>query len=465
MGAVRSRIDHGLSVGCHRTVPYLSGSAPGVGKTYAMLSEGRRRKQRGTDVVVGFVECHGRQRTEELIDEPRGDPPAGRSSTGDRISRRWTSTPCSTATPRWSWWTSWPTPTSPGSGRHEKRWQDVIELLERRHRRHHHRQHPAPREHRRRGRTDHRGAGPRAGARLGASARPTRSSWSTRRPSSSAAGCSTATSTRPSKVPQALTHYFRTDNLIALRELALRFLADETEEELLEHLRQPTRTSCGRRSERILVGVTTAPGTDAIVRRASRMASRIKGDLEVLHVAGRRRAGRFPDDQLITLRQVDRRRRRRVERGHEATTRPRPSSTSPGTHHVTQIVVGSSRRSRWQELIGGGSIVRKIARLAAQPGIDVHIIARREMPHRFRHTGGGGRRIVMSGRSRRCPERRWRQAFSRCRWPPWSSSVTFQMPSVLTRSGGGRPTLAPGCSWPVSRRWCTRSSACRRSSR
>ena len=42
----------------------------------------------------------------------------------------------------------------------------------------------------------------------------------------------------PEKVPQALTHFFRTDNLIALRELALRFLADETEEELLEYLRR-----------------------------------------------------------------------------------------------------------------------------------------------------------------------------------------------------------------------------------
>ena len=49
------------------------------------------------------------------------------------------------------------------------------------------------------------------------------------------------------KVPQALTHFFRTDNLIALRELALRFLADETEEELLQHLRvtTPTQGSVG----------------------------------------------------------------------------------------------------------------------------------------------------------------------------------------------------------------------------
>ena len=43
------------------------GAAAGVGKTYAMLSEGQRRKKRGTDVVVGFVECHGRQLTEEMI--------------------------------------------------------------------------------------------------------------------------------------------------------------------------------------------------------------------------------------------------------------------------------------------------------------------------------------------------------------------------------------------------------------
>ncbi|HVA07691.1 MAG TPA: hypothetical protein VNG12_13215, partial [Acidimicrobiales bacterium] len=44
------------------------GAAAGVGKTYAMLSEGQRRKRRGTDVVIGFVECHGRPLTEELID-------------------------------------------------------------------------------------------------------------------------------------------------------------------------------------------------------------------------------------------------------------------------------------------------------------------------------------------------------------------------------------------------------------
>src|SRR5450756_2429558 len=44
------------------------GAAPGVGKTYAMLEEGRRRKARGTDVVVGLAETHGRRHTAELLE-------------------------------------------------------------------------------------------------------------------------------------------------------------------------------------------------------------------------------------------------------------------------------------------------------------------------------------------------------------------------------------------------------------
>ena len=43
------------------------GAAPGVGKTYAMLNEGWRRKERGTDVVVGWVEEHGRPQTDAQI--------------------------------------------------------------------------------------------------------------------------------------------------------------------------------------------------------------------------------------------------------------------------------------------------------------------------------------------------------------------------------------------------------------
>jgi hypothetical protein len=67
------------------------GAAAGVGKTYAMLSEGRRRLDRGTDIVIGFVECHGRQRTEEMIDGWRSCP-ARRWTTGEAVWRKWIST-------------------------------------------------------------------------------------------------------------------------------------------------------------------------------------------------------------------------------------------------------------------------------------------------------------------------------------------------------------------------------------
>jgi two-component system, OmpR family, sensor histidine kinase KdpD len=179
------------------------------------------------------------------------------------------------------------------------------------------------------------------------------------------------------KVPQALTHFFRTDNLIALRELALRFLADETEEELLEHLQRHESNVLWETTERIMVGVTAAAGTDAIIRRAARMASRIKADLHVLHVMSGDRP--VDKDRVATLRQVA------LDVGaewHEV------QADDPGAtlmdfarrNQITQIVLGSSQRSRWQELMGGGSIVRKVQRLAGSEDIDVHIIARRRMP-------------------------------------------------------------------------------------
>ena len=134
----------------------------------------------------------------------------------------------------------------------------------------------------------------------------------------------------PEKVPKALTNFFREDNLMALRELALRFLADETEEELLEHLKDRQTGVLWDTSERILVGVTAAPGTDTIVRRASRMASRIKAELHVLHIVSGEGSNRSHEGQLELLRQLTHRRRGALERGPGPTTRRRRSSTSPG---------------------------------------------------------------------------------------------------------------------------------------
>ena len=76
------------------------GAAPGVGKTYAMLSEGRRRAERGTRVVVGCVETYGRPRTLEMLAGPGQVPTARGELSRTRSSTSWMSRPFDRASPR-----------------------------------------------------------------------------------------------------------------------------------------------------------------------------------------------------------------------------------------------------------------------------------------------------------------------------------------------------------------------------
>jgi two-component system sensor histidine kinase KdpD len=180
------------------------------------------------------------------------------------------------------------------------------------------------------------------------------------------------------KVPQALTHFFRTDNLIALRELALRFVADESDEELLEHLRRRHSPVLWETTERIMVAVTAAPGTGVLLRRAARIALRVKGELDVVHVTAS--DATLPGD----ARQVDRLRELAAALGarwHQVEDDD-PAEAIVGfarEHQITQIVIGSIQHS-WWHIPGGGPIVRQIIHAAGASGIDIHLIARREPP-------------------------------------------------------------------------------------
>ena len=69
------------------------GAAPGVGKTYAMLSEGQRRHERGSEVVIGVVETYDRPKTKALARRAGGRAAEARSSTEVSSSRRWTRRP------------------------------------------------------------------------------------------------------------------------------------------------------------------------------------------------------------------------------------------------------------------------------------------------------------------------------------------------------------------------------------
>jgi two-component system, OmpR family, sensor histidine kinase KdpD len=180
------------------------------------------------------------------------------------------------------------------------------------------------------------------------------------------------------RVPQALAHFFRTDNLIALRELALRFVADESDEELLRHFRRYQPEVPWETTERIMVAVTTAPGNDALLRRAARIAFRYKAELEVVHV--------IVDDTGLSgdRRSIDGLRELAADLGarwHEIQDGD-PARAIVGfarQHEITQIVIGSIHRSWWHIAVGG-PIVRRVIEEAGASGIDVLIIARRERP-------------------------------------------------------------------------------------
>ena len=352
------------------------GAAAGVGKTLAMLDEGHRRHDRGADVVIGFVECHGRQHTEEHVAgleivprrrvEYRGS--AFEEMDLDAILLRH---------PKLALIDELAHTNVPGSGRNEKRWQDVLQLLE------------AGIDVITTVNIQHLESIADAVEQMtGVQVRERVPDWVVRKADQIELVDSSPEQLRrrmlhgniypPNKVAQALIHFFKSENLIALRELALRFLADETEEELLEHLRRRQTSVVWETTERIMVGVTGAPGTEAIIRRAARLASRIKAELYVVHVvsddaSASSRSSMKALEELATA----------VGAQWEEVQADRPADGLMEFAHrmqVTQIVLGSSQRGRWKEILGGGSVVRTIQRMAWPAGIDVHTIARRDLP-------------------------------------------------------------------------------------
>src|SRR5258708_3189037 len=104
------------------------GAAAGVGKTYAMLNEGQRRRGRGADVVIGFVECHGRRLTEQLIDGLEVVPRKVVDYRGSRLEEMDLDAVLRRR-PKIALVDELAHTNVPGSGRHDKRWQDVMDIL------------------------------------------------------------------------------------------------------------------------------------------------------------------------------------------------------------------------------------------------------------------------------------------------------------------------------------------------
>ena len=126
-----------------------------------------------------------------------------------------------------------------------------------------------------------------------------------------------------------------------------------------------------------MVAVSGIPGSDVLLRRAARIASRLKGELDVVHVI----VGDAdpPEDHPIEgLRQLA---TDLGARWHEIQDDD-PAGAIVGfarEHQVTQIVVGSVQRN-WWHIADGGPILRRVIHEAGASGVDVHVIGRREKP-------------------------------------------------------------------------------------
>jgi two-component system, OmpR family, sensor histidine kinase KdpD len=178
----------------------------------------------------------------------------------------------------------------------------------------------------------------------------------------------------PERIDAALAHFFREGNLTALRELALLWLADRVDEELLEYMARHEIRGPWETRERVVVALSGQESNRHLVRRAARMAARRGGDLlGVLVIADDGLAGRTGSDAAGLRGLV-------IDLGgtfHEVVGSdvPRALLQFARAENATQLVLGASRRSRLAELVRG-SVVARVVRDAGP--IDVHIISQDE---------------------------------------------------------------------------------------
>jgi two-component system sensor histidine kinase KdpD len=351
------------------TLRIYLGAAAGVGKTFAMLNEGRRRCDYGQDVVVGFIETHGRRKTAEQVGDLEVVPRKMLAHRGGRfeeldvdavLARR----------PQVALVDELAHTNVPGS-RNEKRWQDVEELLD---------------------------AGIDVISTLnvqhleslndvveqitGARQRETIPDAVVRRADELQLVDLTPLALRnrlargdvypPERIDTALANYFRPGNLSALRELALAWLADRVDEALAEYRARHGIDEPWETRERVLVALTGSADGERLVRRAARVAQRTKGDLVAVHV--------IPQDGLAapSAALLARQRELLEELGgtyHEVAGADIGAALLQAARslNATQIVMGASRRSRWQRLTRGSVIGRVIRESGA--GIDVHVVS------------------------------------------------------------------------------------------
>lgn len=178
-----------------------------------------------------------------------------------------------------------------------------------------------------------------------------------------------------SKIEQALTNFFTDSNLGALRELSLREVADDIDERIGKERIQNGLYKATGVHEKIMVCVQYGGNAEKLIRRGWRIASRLKTDLLILHVTHEASMNRTLNDRKKIQNWKKLAAQFNAKFIVEQTGKRTISETIRDIaveHGITQIILGQSARSRWEE-ITKGSIVNNIMRIAS--GIDIHIVA------------------------------------------------------------------------------------------
>jgi two-component system, OmpR family, sensor histidine kinase KdpD len=345
------------------------GAAPGVGKTFAMLGEGHRRAERGTDVVVGLVETHGRKHTAEVLGGlevlPRRETVyRGTTFTEMDVDALLARRPAVALVDELAH------TNVPGS-RNEKRWQDVDELL---------------------------AAGidvistvniqhlesvndvvekitgvpqrerlPDAVVRAADQVELVDMAPEALRRRMAHGNVYDA-----AKVDAAMGNYFRVGNLTALRELALLWMAGKVDEAMHAYREQHEIEGTWETRERVVVAVTGGPEGKSLIRRAARIVARAAGgDLLAVHVTR--------SDGLTGASPADLAEQRRLVEALGGTYHQVIGDNVAEAllefaraENATQLVLGASRRTRLTALLSGPGIGSTTIRGSGD--IDVHLV-------------------------------------------------------------------------------------------
>jgi two-component system, OmpR family, sensor histidine kinase KdpD len=369
------------------------GAAPGVGKTFAMLGEARRRLERGADVVVGLVETHGRKKTADLLDGLEVIPrrQMGRYEGFEELdvdavlARR----------PEVVLVDELAHTNIPGS-RNVKRWQDVEELLE------------AGIDVLTTVNVQHLESLNDVVERItGVRQQETVPDDVVRRADQIELIDITPEALRrrmahgnvypAERVDAALANYFQPSNLTALRELALLWVADEVDVALQRYRRDKEVTDTWETRERVVVGLTGDKESETVLRRAARIAKRSgSADLLAVHVLRGDGLSGAPVEAVARLRTLadDVGASFHTVIGGENV--PTALLEFARGANATQIVLGTSRRSRIARIFDEGIGSRIIQDSGS---IDVHMVTHDEAGRGLRvpglHTGLPTRRRLV----------------------------------------------------------------------